>query len=196
MRIAASGAAMLLLGSRVAEAHVVIPGVGGFEGGVLHPLLVLSHALALVALGLLLATQPWQVRLWMIAAFALAIAMSFGLVTLAYSTDRAELVVLALAALAGLALASGLKMPVAALAVLTAGLAGAILFDSVPAVPSVRETRLALSGTALAATAMMAAAAFVPAVLPAFWQRIGVRVAGSWIAASAILVLALRLAKL
>ena len=31
---------------------------------------------------------------------------------------------------------------------------------------------------------------------PAFWQRIGVRVAGSWIAASAILVLALRLAKL
>jgi hypothetical protein len=43
---------------------------------------------------------------------------------------------------------------------------------------------------------MIAAIAFISAALPAFWQRIGIRIAGSWIAASAILVLALRLAKL
>ena len=29
---------------------MVIPGIGGFAGGALHPILVLSHALALIAL--------------------------------------------------------------------------------------------------------------------------------------------------
>jgi hydrogenase/urease accessory protein HupE len=193
---AAALAAALLLPATAASAHVVIPGVGGFPGGLAHPLLVLSHALSLVALGLLVSRQPMRARLILIAAFMAAMAMSFGGVSLAYSTDRAELVVLALAAIAGLILASGWNAPLAVTALIAICLGGAILFDSVPAVPSIRETLLALAGTTLVATAAIGTIAFVSACLPAFWQRIGIRVAGSWIAASTILVLALRLAKL
>jgi urease accessory protein len=196
MRLAASVAAILLSAPGVAQAHVVIPGVGGFQGGLLHPLLVPSHGLALIALGLLLGAQPLRIRLWLIAAFVLSMALSFELVSLAFATVSAELATLVLAAITGLLLASGWKAPVPAAALLSIGLGAAILFDSVPAVPSVRETVITLCGTALSATALIAVAAFLSAALPAFWQRIGIRVAGSWIAASAILVLALRLAKL
>jgi urease accessory protein len=196
MRPAAIVAAIFLMGPGATQAHVVIPGVGGFEGGVLHPLLVLSHAPALIALGLLLSKQPVGRRFVLIAAFLAAMAMAFGLVTLACGTDRAELVVLALAVIAGLVLASGWNAPLAVTALIAICLGGAILFDSVPAVPTVWETVITLCGTALSATALIAVTAFASAALPAFWQRIGIRVAGSWIAASAILVLALRLAKL
>ena len=195
MKIAA-GAAILLLSSSAAKAHIVIPGVGGFEGGLLHPILVLSHALALIALGLLAGIRPLRQRLLLIAIFAAAKFAAFGLVTLAYATDRAEFAVLAVAAIMGLVLAARPLAPFTIVAVLAALIGGAILFDSVPAVPSVRETVAALGGTALAATALIALVAFASAALPAFWPRIGVRIAGSWIAASAILVLALRLAKL
>jgi urease accessory protein len=196
MKFAAYAATLVLFLSGAAQAHVVIPGVGGFEGGLLHPVLVLSHALALIALGMLLGVQPTRIRLLLIATFVVAMLAGFGLVSLAYATDRAELAALILAAIMGLLLASGWKVPVPAIALLSICLGAAILFDSVPAVPSVRETIIALVGTALAATAMIAVTAFASAALPAFWPRIGVRVAGSWIAASAILVLALRLAKL
>jgi urease accessory protein len=192
----AAGAATLVLFSSGAQAHIVIPGVGGFEGGLLHPVFVLTHALALIALGLLAGMQPWRQRLAVLAVFAAAIVAAFGLVSLAYATDRAELAVLALTAIAGLVLSARPNVPVAVAAIFAALIGAAILLDSVPAVPTVRETILALAGTLLAATAMIALVAFASAGLPAFWPRIGVRVAGSWIAASAILVLALRLAKL
>jgi urease accessory protein len=196
MRPAAIVAAIFLMGPGATQAHVVIPGVGGFEGGVLHPMLVLSHALALIALGLLLGAQPARTRLWLIAAFVFSMALSFELVSLTFATVSAELATLLLAAITGLLLASGWKVPSPAAALLSLGLGAAILFDSVPAVPTVRETVITLCGTALSSTALIAVAAFLSAALPAFWQRIGIRVAGSWIAASAILVLALRLAKL
>ncbi|MET0276791.1 MAG: HupE/UreJ family protein [Pseudorhodoplanes sp.] len=192
----AAGAATLVLFSSGAQAHIVIPGVGGFEGGLLHPFFVLTHALALIALGLLAGMQTWRQRLAMLAVFAAAMVAAFGLVSLAYATDRSELAVLALTAIAGLVLSVRPNVPVAVAAVLAALVGAGILLDSVPAVPTVRETIIALAGTLLAATAIIALVAFASAVLPAFWPRIGVRVAGSWIAASAILVLALRLAKL
>jgi urease accessory protein len=192
----AACAAAILVWSGAAQAHVVIPGVGGFAGGALHPVLVLSHALALIALGLLAGVQPFRARIMLIAVLPAAMLVGFGLVSLAYATDRAELAVLALTAVTGLVLTARPKAPFAVAASLVALTGLAILFDSVPAVPSVQETVLALAGTALAATSMLALAAFAGAALPEFWPRIGVRIAGSWIAASAILVLALRLAKL
>jgi urease accessory protein len=170
--------------------------VGGFPGGALHPILVLSHALALIALGLLAGLQRAPIRLLLIGYFVAGMIAAFALVSLAFASDRAEFAVLILAAFTGLVLAAIPRVPVAVAGAISAITGGAILFDSVPPVPSVAETVLALSGTALSATAIVALVAFASGALPAFWRRIGVRVAGSWIAASAILVLALRLAKL
>lgn len=196
MRRAALSAALLVLLPGSVQAHVVIPGVGGFTGGALHPLLVLSHALALIGLGLLAGLQRPHMRLLLIAMFIAGMIAAFVPVSFAFASDRAELFVLALAIISGLTLAAFPRVSATLPAILAALTGAAILFDSVPAVPSVAETVLGLCGTALAATAMLALLAFGSAALPAFWPRYGVRVAGSWIAASAILVLVLRLAKL
>ena len=47
-------AALLLLAPGVALAHGPMPGVGSFYGGLLHPVMVPSHLITLVALGLLI----------------------------------------------------------------------------------------------------------------------------------------------
>ena len=53
----------------------------------------------------------------------------------------------------------------------------------------------AQAGLAVAAIAIVALVMVIAMRATRPWQRIGVRIAGSWIAASAILVLALRLAR-
>jgi hypothetical protein len=71
----------------------------------------------------------------------------------------------------------------------------ALAFDSVPHEISIAATLLALAATAVAATLLVAIVAMLSADLQRAWLRIGVRIAGSWIAASAILTLTLRLAR-
>jgi urease accessory protein len=65
----------------------------------------------------------------------------------------------------------------------------------VPQEISMRKTFLALAGTALVAFIIVAGVGTLAALARRDWQRIGIRIVGSWIAASAILVLALRLAR-
>ena len=55
-------------------------------------------------------------------------------------------------------------------------------------------TALSLAGTVTAAIGLASASAWLSGALPQRIRTISVRIAGSWIAASAIMVLALRLA--
>jgi hypothetical protein len=59
----------------------------------------------------------------------------------------------------------------------------------------VQDTLVALSGTAFSALVLFTLFATLSACLTRPWQQIGRRIIGSWAAASAILVLALRLVK-
>ena len=78
-----------------------------------------------------------------------------------------------------------------ALAAFALGLAvGSIMIAA-----AVRETPAALALLAIAALAAVAVVTFIATKADGTWQRIGVRIVSSWIAASAILVLALRLAR-
>ena len=54
---------------------------------------------------------------------------------------------------------------------------------------------LSLAGSAVGAMVAALIATGIAATREVDWQRIGLRVAGSWIAAGAIMVLALRLAR-
>jgi urease accessory protein len=56
-----------------------------------------------------------------------------------------------------------------------------------------KETWLTLAGTGLGAVLILSYVGGIAAWLRQPWQRIGIRVAGSWTAASALLVLALAL---
>jgi hypothetical protein len=78
--------------------------------------------------------------------------------------------------------------------VLLAAVVGlALALDSPPEAISVRDANLALLGTATGAVLVLVALVQMTSRLTRAWQRIGARVLGSWIAACAILVLALRL---
>jgi urease accessory protein len=104
-------------------------------------------------------------------------------------------IVLGVAALAGILVA--LAQPISALIglplVVIAGIA--IILDSVPHEISMQTTFLALVGTVIAAFVLATLIAEAARAAAPDWQRIGVRIVGSWIAASAILVLTLRLAR-
>jgi urease accessory protein len=188
LRIAAAILALCCVAGE-AYAHTPIEGVGGFRGGLLHPILVPAHALSLLALGLLIGGHPR--RLLLLAVFAAALAVAAILITSAFAPAEAEAALLASGAVAGLLVAIGRPLPLAvsAVPVLLGGVA--LLLDSVPALPSVRDTLTELAGTALGATLVLVLVAGNTMEPKRPWLRIGVRVAGSWIAAAIALVLAL-----
>ena len=103
------------------------------------------------------------------------------------------LLVLALAT--GLLVALARPLPEAVGCALGAATGFAIALDSPPEVLSVREANLMLIGTGFGATLLLIVVVEAASRLRGGWPRIGARILGSWIAASAILVLALRLAR-
>ena len=186
-------AMMLVLLASPAYAHPPPIGIGGFWGGLLHPYFVTAHAAAIVALGLLVGQQGWG-RVTPIA-FIGALMAGLGLIALAVVPRYANEALLVLAAICGLlaALAKPLPEPVGiALGVLTGIAVG---LDSPPEVLSVREANLMLIGTGLGASLFLVLVIEGASKLAQPWQRIGARIVGSWIAAAAILVLALSLSR-
>jgi urease accessory protein len=175
-----------------ASGHTVF-GVTGFAGGLLHPLVVPAHILAVAALALLIGQQGWHHAA--VVAYAAAIIAGLGVIALAYVPTRAEEGVLAVAAVSGFLVALARPLP-RSMGVLLAGAAGlALALDSPPEAISLSDANLALLGTAIGAMIVLLAPVQATTRLTRVWQRIGARIVGSWIAASAILVLALRLVR-
>jgi len=164
-----------------------------FLGGLLHPLALPAHALALLALGLLIAQQ--SARLLLLAAFVAGLIAGLVALAFAVAATSAGDILLATAALAGLlvALARPLPMPVSAPLAAIAGVA--LGLDSPPEVIILSAATVMLIGTGVGACLAVAIVAVGASYLTRDWQRIGIRILGSWIAASAILVLALRFAR-
>jgi urease accessory protein len=191
---AALAALGLALTAPPAFAHPVAANVGGVLGGALHPLLVTEHSLAILGLGLLIGQQTEWARP---APFTFIVVLAPGLLilTLGVAIPFAGIVVLLCALVAGVLVALARPLP-EALGCVLAGLAGlAIALDSPPQVVSVREANLMLIGTGFGATILLIVVVEVSARLRPSWTRIGARVFGSWIAASAILLLALPFAR-
>lgn len=70
-----------------------------------------------------------------------------------------------------------------------------IALDSPPETVSLTEANLMLLGTGLGAAVALIIVTWIAVRLSGRWARIGTRILASWIAASAILVLVLRLAR-
>jgi hydrogenase/urease accessory protein HupE len=188
-------AALVLLSTATpASAHNVV-GVGGIYGALLHPLLVPAHVLAIVALGLLASQQGPAHGRGLVALFGLSLMAGIGAIVLAFAADDPDLALLAVAALAGIGVAIAYPLPMLVTGPLAAVAGIAVMLDSVPQEISMLATLMALMGTAIVAVAMMAAVMALALRLKHGWPAIAVRVVGSWIAASAILVLALRLTR-
>jgi hydrogenase/urease accessory protein HupE len=180
--------------SRAAAAHVAIAGADDFTAGLLHPLFVAAHLLTILALGLLLAQQGVaQVKATLPLFTAGLIAGLAGSGFAPVSPDALEILLLAAAATLGLLVALARPLPRWIAPALAAVSGLAIGLDSSPEAGSAWRSLLALTGTGISACLLVINVLVVVGYLRQPWQRIGVRVVGSWIGASALMVSALML---
>jgi urease accessory protein len=164
----------------------------GFAGGFVQVLLAPAHLLSLIGLGLLAGRATSHASIAIMAAFALGLVGGLGAIAWGAGETPANDVLFVAAGVCGAIAALGAPVP-ALLAVPAAIVIGcAVGLDSPPDAISLREAVRTLVGSgcgAIAALALMTGAA-------AFIRRAGwavaLRVAGSWLAAIAMLVLALR----
>jgi hypothetical protein len=88
---------------------------------------------------------------------------------------------------------SGLRLPVIVTTMLALIGGVAVGLDARPEAPSLPSAALAGAATVLGGTALALVVAALVLSREKFWQEIAVRVAGSWITASAVLYLSWRL---
>lgn len=183
-----------ILEAEPALADNPIPELGGLWSALLHPVMVPAHALALFGLGLFAGQQALRERVALVAIFAAAFAAGIGAIVAAFAVTDATTVILAAGGGAGILVAVARPTPRLVGAGLATIAGAALALDSVPQTISMRDTLIELSATAISATVILAIVAKLTTAAEQPWKRIGLRVLGSWAAASAIFALALRFA--
>lgn len=183
-------AAALVLAPAWAEAHSPVPGIGHFYNGAFHPFLVVPHLMALIALGLWTGQRGLAAIGGTVASFGsglvagLVVAVTIG----APDTDRA---VLAGAAIVGLGVAVARPLPALVAWPLAAALGLAIGMGSGPEGLQGAARWSTLAGTACGALLALVWTAAIASFAVPPWSKLALRITGSWLAASALLVLAL-----
>jgi urease accessory protein len=169
-------------------------GLGDFLSGLLHPFFVTAQALTLAGLGLFVGQQVPRVRRLLLSVFALSLLAGALAIATGVGETGSTPGLLGAAAVTGLivAIAWPALNPLGAIALVVGG--AALALDSPPQAVTIPSAVVMQSGLGLGALATVAIIAWLTAEPRRHW-RIGVRVAGSWIAAAAILALALRLAR-
>ena len=184
----------LLVIPEAALAHSPIEGLGNFYNGLLHPVLVPSHLLLLVAIGIFIGQQGQKVLQPAIGTFAFATIA--GLTVAWFSAiEGTEALVLVLSAVIGLVIAIAPNVPLiwcGAIALMAGFFLG---IDSAQEELSGMDKLVTLFGNAVAIYfIVLYPMALANRLNKKEWQKIGMRVVGSWIAASSLLVLALSFA--
>lgn len=154
-----------------------------------------THLLALVALGLLAGQGAPRFPLAVFSACAFGYVVGSVMIAAAMSGQNAAPMLLGIAALSGAVVAAAWPIPQRAKEIAAAAFGGTLAFDAPPQAISITSAVAEQIGTGAAALATFALIALVAMRAERPWRRIGLRVLGSWIAASAILALAVRLAR-
>ena len=180
-----------------AHAHTTMPGAGEFVNGALHPVSVPAHVLILLGLGIALGQRnPFQPGRTL-AVFAPFAAIALALTTrITFAVPQPALVGIALCA--GGAAAAGRQLPFIAWAILVAAAAAAIGLDSGVENGSGAVVFRTLLGTLASLVIVFFTTAFYTSLAieqKKKWLDIGLRVAGSWIVAISLLMLAFALRK-
>jgi hydrogenase/urease accessory protein HupE len=184
---------LLWLMAPVALAHSPIKGLDSFYAGVLHPVFVPAHVMSVLVLGILIGQQG--VKPLQLAVMAFLLSVGGGLiVTGLYPEVQVGSPLLAVAALVAVLVAWCRPMPQPVYAVVAVVLGMLLGMDSVQSELTGRARWAALLGSGIAIYLLtLYAMVFAEYFSRHAWQRIGLRVIGSWIAAAALLVLSLRL---
>jgi len=193
-KLAAGLAGALLLLPGAALAHSPIPGIGGFYNGLLHPLLVPAHLLALVGLGLWLGQQPLPLIESALLSFSLLLLAGLGLAVFTPPGGGAQTsLVLGCALGVGLLVAAARPLPRYATAAIAGLIALLVGLDSAPEAAATGTRLIVLAGVGVGVHLLLLNVVALTSYAQKPWLKIGVRVLGSWSAASALMVLALAL---
>lgn len=183
----------LLAAPEIAVAHTPIQGVGNLVNGILHPVLTPSHLLLLIAAGLFFGQRGFKETEPALMASIAAVVL--GLATSGFSPGpQVEVFILACAAITGLLIAASPKIRICWYFVVGVAAGFSLGFDSAQETLSGKEKVIALFGSGVGIYFF----SLYPVSFAEFcnnknWLRTGIRVIGSWIAASALLVLAMEI---
>jgi len=170
--------------------------LGDFYEGLFQPFFHPEFALAAIALALWSTQQASRTALLLCAGFAASLAIGAGTASLGWHAPVSAWAPRAAALAIGAAVALRLPLPSPA----TAGGIGVAVglaqghAATAAELAQIAKPALWSAGLALGAVLLGAYANALVQRFPAFWMQVGVRVAGSWIAAIALLagVMALR----
>jgi len=182
---------MLIL-PQMASAHMPIKGINDFYSGFLHPLFVPAHLLLLVSFGLLIGQKRLSNNSMVLGIYASAVAI--GLLFAWFFGDEKEIYVLYIATLIGLLIVSNLSVGLNFILFVSAWVGLILGMDSAQETLMGKSRFASLFGSGMAIYFL----ALYPMTLAEYlqkksWGKIGIRIIGSWVATSAILVLALSL---
>ena len=174
-------------------AHTPFKGISDFYSGLFHPVFVPAHALLLSAFGLLLGQQEPKENLTPLLLFLVFTFM--GLFIAGNSTGgKFETIQLLGAGAIGLLVALNPHIPVFLRSLGSAFFGLLIGIDSGQADLVGPPLLASLIGTGLGMCIfLLCTMSFADYFKAKHWQKIGIRIIGSWIAASALLVLSLSL---
>jgi urease accessory protein len=193
MPAARAGVAVcLLFAAGSAYAHSAAPGAGDFYAGALHALTALEHVLPFVALGIL-AGQRGRKAEPVLLVFCLALVAGATVALWTHPLPYVGLLNIFSAILFGALVATAWSLPMASCYVIAAVFGLSHGFANGAGMIEQTKPYLFIPGVALAGLAVTAYGLIVTDYLlrrKASWVHIAVRVAGSWIAAIGILVLA------
>jgi urease accessory protein len=181
----------MLLAPGSAQAHALFGEGNDFYNGLAHPFLSLPHLLATLGMGLLAGLHGGPQVTRYIAAFLGALVA--GLVSATYSLGfTAETPLLIGALLLGLALAIGRPLP---MRILLPAFVILVLLMGLDFASETAGSKVGLNfGTGISLYFLfLVALGFAESFGKKDWQRIGFRIAGSWMAASALLALSFRI---
>lgn len=188
-------AALLLLMAPAALAHSPIKGLDSFYAGILHPLVVPAQVMAVLVFGILVGQQGVKRLQSVVIGFLVSVGIGVGIAGF-YPTIQSGPPLLGFAALVGLLVALARPLPVPLTLMIGVGMGGLLGIDSAQAELSGRAMWASLLGSGIALYLLtLYAMVFAEYFSRHAWQRIGLRVIGSWVAAAALLVLALQLSR-
>lgn len=178
---------LMAVAASPAHAHGALPGGGGFYAGAAHPFVSLDHLVTLIAIGLLLSQRDLRAGLGLLVAGVMAgLALPFAGVT--FAAAAVPMLAMAIAAGGSLALARHLPANVALLLSLAIGLCIGLQTD----VPMDTMVIAATAGAGVVVAVFLIAAygMAMGTVVRDRLQGLPLRVAGSWIIAIALMMLA------
>jgi hydrogenase/urease accessory protein HupE len=182
--------AALLFSATAAKAHELVPGVTGFPGEMLHPLLIPEFAASFIACTLLAGSAAKERFLILVAVFVAGMVAGKGLLMIAPVLRQFWYAPAIFTLLAGLTVAALRPVPFVAALILILALAFFVSVGLLPEQPGMAGMVRSVTAYSLTGTILLGALGYPLIFVNSQWGGILVRVAGAWLAAVSMLYLA------